>query len=306
MRVAYFVQTHRAPAQILRLLATLRRGSPQAPLVVGHCPSGEPLDEDALARLGALVFRPERPARRGYWSILEPYFAAVELLERRGVAYDWLVYLSGQDYPVQPLAASEARLAASGHDGYLTFRPAEAVSDEGRRRQGRRRYFYRYRDLPRAEPLLRILRRLNGVQPWWHVHLTYGPRLGVRTRRTPFGPDLRPYVGSQWTTLRRACALRVLAAARAETALVEHFARTVCPDEAFVQTVLVAEPRFRLANDSLRYVDVRGSRDGRPRVLGRADGPALVGGGFAFARKFDAEVDAIVLDWLDNEVLGTA
>lgn len=302
MRVAYFVQTHGPAPQVLRLLATLRRGSPEAVLVVSRDPSAEPLDARALAALDALSFRPAERARRGYWSLFEPYVAAVERLDREALSYDWLVYLSGQDYPVQPLARSEERLAASPYDGYLTWVDAAGPSPEGRRRQGRLRYGYQYRDLPRARPALRLLRSLNGLQPWWHVHLTYGPRLGVRARRTPFGPALRPYWGSQWTTLRRASAERVAEAARGGSPLAAYFARTVCPDEAFAQTVLVNDPRLRLANDNLRFVDVRGSRDGHPRVLRLADGPALLAGGYAFARKLDPEVDPALLDWLDERL----
>jgi hypothetical protein len=303
VRVAYFVQTHRAPEQILRLLATLRRGSPRALLVLGHCPSGPPLDPGPLAALGVLSFRPAHRARRGYWSLLEPYFEAVETLRRHGETYDWLVYLSGQDYPVQPLARLEERLAASPWDGYLTWWPAAGPSPDGRRRQGHRRYFYQYRDRPRARTGLALLRRLNGVQPWFHVHLTYGPRLGVRARHTPFGPALRPYWGSQWTILRRASAESVAAAGRPGQALAAWFARTVCPDEAFAQTVLVNDPRYRLCNDDLRFVDVAGSRDGHPRTLRREDGPALVAGGYSFARKLDLAADPGLADWLDAHAL---
>jgi hypothetical protein len=302
MPVAYFVQTHRAPAQVLHLLATLRRGSPGAILVVAHDPSAEPLDERSLAALGVIAFRPARPARRGYWSLFAPYPEAVERLDRSGLAYEWLVYLSGQDYPVRPLAQSEALLAASPYDGYLTWIDAAGPSPEGRRRQGRLRYHYQYRDVTWGAPALAALHALNGMQPWWHVHRTYGPRVGSRARRTPFGPDLRSYWGSQWTTLRRACAERVAEAARGGEPLAAYFARTVCPDEAFAQTVLVNDPHYRLANDNLRYVDMRGSRDGRPRVLTLADGPALVAGGYSFARKVDPGLDSRVLDWLDERL----
>jgi hypothetical protein len=161
------------------------------------------------------------------------------------------------------------------------------------------RYHYQYTDVPRAAVALRFLRRLNGLQPWWHVHRTYGPRLGRRAAWTPFRPDFLPYWGSQWTTLRRECAESVAEASRGAKALVEYFARTVCPDESFAQTVLVNDSRFRLCNDNLRFVDVRGSRDGHPRILRLADGPALLGGGYSFARKFDIAVDETILDWLD-------
>jgi hypothetical protein len=299
LRVAYFVQSHRQPEQVFRLLTRLREGSPQAVLLVGHCPTAAALDGGRLRALGALDFRHRHSGRRGYWSLLEPYFTAVELLAGRGEAYDWLVYLSGADYPLQPLARSEAELAASAYDGYMTWSPISEPFEDGRRRQGTVRYGYRYRDYPRARPLLRVVRKLNGVQPWFQVHLTYGPRLGVRRRRVPALAGRTVYRGSQWTTLRRDCAERVLAVTRDEPELLRYFESTVCPDEAFVQTVLLADRSLRFCNDNRRWIARIIGRDGHPDTLRLADGPALADSGRHFGRKVDPEVDAALLDYLD-------
>lgn len=304
-RVAYFVQSHRSPRQVERLLGALRRGSPDALLVVGHCPSAEPLDAAALDALGALHFTHRRRCRRGYWSLLEPYFDAVELLSRQPDGYEWLVYLSGQDYPIRPPAELEAMLASSDYDGYLTWRPVDAPSPDGRRRQGRIRYLYRYVDLPGWETALRFARPLNKLQTAFNVHLTYGPRLGIRARFPGAATGHAPFVGSQWTALRRRCAEQLLATARGGGEVVAHFERTVCPDEAFAQTVLINDGRFRLCNDNLRFADTKGSRDGHARTLTRADGPALVAGDYYFARKFDLDADPAALDWLDAHLAAT-
>jgi hypothetical protein len=305
MRVAYFVQSHRNPRQVERLLGALRRGSPDALLVVGHCPAGEPLDAAVLDALGALHFSHRQRCHRGYWSLLEPYFDAVELLSRQLGDYEWLVYLSGQDYPIRPLAELEAVLASTAYDGYLTWRPVDAPSPDGRRRQGRVRYLYRYFELPGYEAVLRFVLPLNRLQNAFNVHLTYGPRLGIRARFPGGASGHAPFVGSQWTTLRRCCAEQLLAIARRRGEVVAHFERTVCPDEAFAQTVLINDGRFHLFNDNLRFVDFQGSRDGHPRILTHADCPALVAGGYHFARKFDLDVDPAALDWLDAHLAAT-
>lgn len=298
-RIAYFVQSHRCPRQVERLLGSLRRGSPEALLVVGHCPAGEPLNAAVLDALGVLHFSHRRQCHRGYWSLLEPYFDAVELLSRQDHDYQWLVYLSGQDYPIRPLAELEAVLASTEYDGYLTWRLMDARSPDGRRQQGRVRYLYRYFELPGWETALRFVRPLNKLQNAFNVHLTYGPRLGMRVQYPGGASGQYPFVGSQWTTLRRRAAEQLLATARSRGKMVAHFERTVCPDEAFAQTVLINDGSFRLFNDNLRYVDFQSSRDGHPRVLTRDDCPALVAGGYYFARKFDLDVDAGAFDWLD-------
>jgi hypothetical protein len=296
------VQSHRDPEQVLRLLSRLREGSPGAALVVGHCPTAPALDPARLAALGVLAFRHERKGARGYWSLLEPYFAAVEALAERGIEYDWLTYLSGADYPLQPLARTEAELAESRFDGYLTWWRVDEPGEDGRRRQGVVRYHYRYRDVRRAAFVLPWLRRLNSWQPWFQVHLTYGPRLGRRLREIPALAGRTVYRGAQWTTLRRCCAERVAAVRREEPAMVDYFCATICPDEAFAQTVLLAEPKFRLCNDHRRFVRLGDGRDGHPRTLRLADGGALAASGKHFGRKVDAGVDAALLDFLDERL----
>lgn len=293
------MQSHQQPQQALRLLSRLREGSPDAVLVAGHCPTAEALDPVRMDALGVLGFRHARKAHRGYWSLLEPYFMAVELLAERGVAYDWLVYLSGADYPLQPLVRSEAELAGSPFDGYLSWRPMDQPGEDGRRRQGVVRYAYRYVDVPRAARLLPLLRRLNSMQPWFQVHLTYGPRVGRRLRSFPALAGRTVNRGSQWTTLRRACAERVAMTHRNEPDLVRYFAATVCPDEAFAQTVLLGVPGLQLCNDNLRYVKKVEAKDGHPPILRIEDGPALVASGKHFGRKVDPEVDAGLLAFLD-------
>lgn len=305
MRVCYLIQSHREPRQLLRLVTTLKRLSPEAVVLVCHDTTGCALDPAALTALpGVHVLAVPGPIERGRLSLLEPYFRGVEHLRALGVDYDWLVYLSAQDYPTQTLARSEAFLAAADCDGFLRFWPALAPDTPwGRPKQGDRRYLFRYYDPPRsAVPLVRLLKPLNGLQPWVHAHLTYGPRLGVRRRSTPFGKGRTLYGGSQWTTLRRACAEFVLEAVERERELIEYYRRTVCPDESLVQTLLVNAGRFRLCDDNLRYVDVQGCRGGRPRLLGVADLPLLTAGGHHFARKFDLAHDARVLDLLDEHL----
>ena len=308
MSVAYFVQSHHAIPQLLRLLTTLRRGSPSAPLILGHCPFGPEPPERELARLGVTFFRHRRRARRGFWSLLEPYFDAAEMLRSLGIRYEWLVYLSGQDSPVKPLAEIEQELRDSPYDGYLTWRRAEDPYPDGRRRQGIVRYHYRYRELPRTPwsfRLLRALRPFNGLQGLVHVHLTYGPRLGVRLRALPIPAGHGVHVGSQWTTLRRRCAEEVLRVARDEPRIVSYFEGTICPDEAFAQTCLVGGP-FRLHNDNLRFADFTGSKDGRPRVLGLDDAALLESGRYHFARKVEMERDPRLIEWLDRRLAPSA
>jgi hypothetical protein len=302
MRLCYFIQNHLAPPQVARLVGTIRRSQPEAFVLVGHDEfAGHCRAEEVRRATGADVFATREPARRSYFSMLFPYVEAVEWLSRHAVPYDWIVHLSAQDYPVQPLRRLEERLATEGYDGYLHYwRAFDPVNPWGRKHQGLRRYAYQYFDAPSwLAPGLRGLRWLNGIQSLVHLHLVYGPRVGLRLR-SPFGPGLVVYAGKAWSNLRRECAEFVASEVRAGGEVVQWFRRTSSPEEALLQTLLVNDGRFRLHDGDRRYVDFTGSRDGRPRTLTEQDLPVITGGEYDFARKFDRE--ARVLDLLDERI----
>lgn len=303
MRACYFIQTHTNPGQIHRLVRTLKRSSPDAFVLIGHDVSGVNLDLSPVADLaGVDHFAVNGPLNRGGLSVLAPYFEAIEWIARRDLRFDWLIYLSGQDYPTLPLDQAEAFLAGSGRDGFISHH--DIRSEAGwwaDPRRGSRRYLYRYRPVSRL--VGRPLRVLNSVQALFHVHTTYGMRLGVRARPSPFSDAFRCYVGDQWHALSRPCVEYLRRALKEQAELIDYFGHTICPCEAVVQTLLVNSGRFDLANDSLRFVDFAGRRDGRPRVLTAADFTTITSGTYHFARKVDTRVNVRLLDLLEDLVL---
>ncbi len=304
MRIAYLVQNHRCPRQAARLLAALRRGGDPRILVVHDEFAGECSARELARVLDVEVLPARRPVRRGYLSMLDPFFDGVAHLADHPPGYDWLVYLSAQDYPVRPLAELERMLEATPFDGFLRFWPAFDPRNPWRRpKQGVRRYLFQYRDAPRwTLPLLHLLRPLNGAQGLVHFHLVYGPRVGLRGLRPPFHAGFHCWAGLQWSVLRRAAAEAALADFEANPRLAAWFARTICPDEALVQTLLVNSGRFQLCDDDLRYERFAGSRDGHPHLLTRADLPEILASGKHFARKFDLDRDEGILDAIDERL----
>jgi hypothetical protein len=306
MRVCYFLQTHCNPAQVHRLVRRIKRASPAARIVIGHDFSGCDLDLAPLADLVDLadveLFAAQPPPRRGRFTLLRPYLDAVDRLLARGADFDWLVYLSGQDYPVRPLAGYERLLAETEQDGFIAH--WDIFSGEGpwgKSKRGVRRYFYQYREPPPwAHPWLRRFSWVNDVQTRVHFFFNYGTQVGVRSRSVPFRDGFRCWAGFQWHTLSRRCVEYLHGFTRANPGLVTYYERTICPDESYVQTVLLNSGRFRLSGDNHRYVDYTGSRDGHPRILTLADQEAIAGSGAWFARKFDPGVDARILDRLDE------
>lgn len=305
MRVCYLIQSHRLPAQVARLVRTLSAGSPGCLVHVSHDEAGDPLDP----ALGHLPGVHVQAARGGYgdFTHVRRYLEAVDWVVRSGHQVDWVVNLTGQDYPLRPVAEAEADLAAGGFDGYLEwFDALDPASSHWGPRRSRSRYHFRHRRLvalsPAARRRLRPLQAVNLVQPLVRLHTSYGLTLGVRTR-SPFGPGFRLYGGSAYSSLSWPCVahLRDFCARRPD--VVRHYAATLSPEESIFQTILVNSGRFRLANDCRRYFDFSGSAFNHPRVLGPADLPRALASGADLGRKFDGERDPSVLDLLDEHVL---
>ncbi|HEX5715771.1 MAG TPA: hypothetical protein VF179_06410 [Thermoanaerobaculia bacterium] len=306
MTCCYLIQSHCDPEQVLRLVRTVKRSSPEALALVVHDGRTVELDPGPFREISGVevLVRRDRVAR-GEWSVLSPLLAGLkELVENPRWSFDWLVYLSGQDYPVRPLPDFEAELATTRYDGFLAWWDVLGKESPWKPRQGQSRYYPQYRRFPDgARGFLRTVRFLGKVSPL-RFHFTYGPFVGWQSRHTPFEGPVRCYGGWQWWTLSRPAVEHLWQAITSEDRLVRWFHRTVAPCESMVQTVLVNSGRFELCPDNRRYVDFAGNRDGRPRTLTRDDLPRFAAGRFDFARKFEMARDPELLDLIDSQVLG--
>lgn len=305
MQFCYLIRTHQEPAQIRRLVGAILRTTRAGWVLLLHDRGGCSLQrEHWLQGDTRIVVMTTRVAvRRGEFSALATYLEALAALRSAARGYDWLIHLSGQDYPLRPLHAVEADLERAPWDAFLDFWETQGPANRWQPRQAVDRYHYQYRRLPEwIAPALRALKWTHSLQPFFRVHTTYGANLGIRAGKLPFGPALRLMGGSEWHYLRRGCVDYLLGYCESHPELIAHYRRTVAPDESLVPTVLCNAPRLRVCPDNRRYIDWRGCVDGRPRVLTLADLPALSGGKYDFARKFDARVDARILDALDERL----
>ncbi len=303
--VCWFIQSHRDPEQIVRLVRTIRRGS-DGPIVLRHDDEALPLDVALFSAIPGFHLLPAsgRQLRGTFSCQLQPYLDLVDMLEADGIAYDWLINLTAQDYPITPVARIEEFLAGSTADGFVRWWDVLSPESPWSRRKARARYWHRYRRLPAgSEKVLRAVRWITKLAPL-HFYLDYGPLVGVRLFRTPFERGLRCLGGRSWWTLRRAVVLYLRDFLAAHPEVERHYRGTVAPEESMVQTIVVGSGRFDLVNDDLRYIDYSSAIRGAPRTLTLADMPMLAAGNYHFARKFDLATDRAVLDRIDRDLLG--
>jgi Core-2/I-Branching enzyme len=289
VKVAYVVLSYRNPAQVVRLVRALREG-PAGVVFVRHDQRGSRLGAAEVRAAGGEPIEDDIELEWGGWSQLEAVLAS--LRRAAEIEPDWTVLLSGQDYPLRPMAEIEAGLADSSADGMLG-----AVREmDSRRPPGDDEFFLRaaYRHYPRPRGLPHLPRRLR---PLVYVR-DLPPRVGVRRLRRP---RLRLYFSADWVTLGRR-ALRAVLAAGEDRALLRTFRRMPIPTESFFASVLLNDPRLTIERHHRRFILFAGPGVPHPATLTSADLEAALASGADFARKFDTGIDPHVLDRLDKRI----
>lgn len=296
--LVYFIASHTNPDQVTRLVRRLRRDAPHALVLIHHDESQSHLGAERFAGdPDVVVMNRSVTVEWGQFSQVELVLRGIQALRATGRDFDWVVFLSGQDYPIRPIAEFEADLARLG-DGAIAYEEQTAHLD---------RYVLSWHRVPRrfenriTNALFSRLSRLNARQPLVRfVSGRVGCQIGVRTWRSPFGAKLRPYKGTTWWTLSRRCIDYIDAYVRDNPGFVEWYRnRTLMPDESFFQTILFNAGIFRLRNDDGRFVRWEPPEAPSPVTLRTVDLDAVLASGKYFGRKFDDRIDAHVLDRLD-------
>jgi hypothetical protein len=320
MSVVYLILSHKAPTQILRLVRTIRRGSPQAHIVLSHDYCASYLDPAMFHGISRFRLVPSRtPISWGTWSQVDRQLRAMEWIANH-LTFDWLIPLSAQDYPIRPLAEIEEELARAPYEVFidkpLHLRRGHSSSyGPDLEDDYRLWFFYRHYPLPSLQ-LPRAVRRLaarlmtgwrwvrpSSRLPVWYVRRM--PRgtpnhVGLRARRTPFDGGVQCLKGADWFTASARAVTRLLDAWREDRALVEHYRRTMSPGESFFHTVLLNPPELPACLDNRRYWVWENLP--HPNVLQVKDLDQMLSSGQHFARKFDVDIDSTVLDELDRHL----
>jgi hypothetical protein len=192
--------------------------------------------------------------------------------------FSWLLLVSGQDYPAQSLRRTEDELAETEADAYVRWFPVSAdPGDDFHPWQARCRTRYLHR--------IRVPGSHRSVP--WH-------------RFSPFHDGLRLYIGDQWINLRASAVDHVLEQRARMTHVERYLSRCSVPDEALLPTLLLNDAhRLTIAGTRKRYIRwVEGNPS--PELIATEDLPALSAGADFFARKFDSQLNAEVLDRLDE------
>lgn len=296
MTVAYIISAYKLPSLLVRLVRRL--DGPRASFYI-HVDARTPEETyrrmaQPLDDLPNVHFLPRHACHWGDFGHVQATLKGLEAAVESERRHDYVVLLTGQDYPLASNDEITSRLEDA--DGQVFMRhfalPSEHWSDGGIDR-------IEHRQLRVGGHLVRFPGQPFG-SPWLaHVWLGAARSLGL-LRRFPEG--LTPYGGSSYWCMPADCARYVLDFVSANSHVVEFFRQTAVPDEMMFQTIVMNSPfRSRVVQDNLRYIDWSGDGDS-PEVLTSNRLDELMASGKLFARKFDPTVDSAVLDRIDAAI----
>ncbi len=308
MKVCYLIQSHKNPEQVVRLVRVIKKTSPMDYVLISHnftsCNFVKTLVQD-LEGVEVINCKNER----GGFSLVQSYLDAVHWLISHNIEFDWMINLSGQDYPTQPLTLFKKSFAKTAYDGYFKYFEVLSEQSPWGIKNGYLRYFYQYFRLnglllPWQRGLLKpLVSLINYVQPFFKVDTSYGFRAGFHATRNPFNEEFLCYGGSYWKILSKKCVEFLYKFSNEHPELISYFSKTLNSDESFMQTILLNSRKFNFCNYNYWHVDFSHSQHGHPSVLTSQDYSVLTNNNVYFARKFDIARDSKILDMLDAKIL---
>lgn len=270
--IAYLVLVHRYPEQFKRLFKAIHDPANQY-LVHIDKNSGPALEVDIREFLAAYPNAAVLDGKKALWggySLVDAELRGMAKLLEMGKDWTHFINLSGQDFPLMTQKRIKAFL----------------VRNKGKE-------FIRVLDQAQIRPdtmgrVLQYVEELGG-----RIVDTLATRL--------FLDGATPYIGTQWKIVSRTFCDFVCHDPSVER-YKAFYRNTFIADEGFFQTVIMnTDAHGEVVNDDKRMIDwiPDGDIKLRPRTFTAADAVALTTGTDLFARKFDVEVDAEILDILE-------
>ncbi len=300
MRIAYIVSAYHRPEQLIRLI--LRLNTPTTSFFIHVDKKADEwicsLVVKSLSHLTNIHFLPRHICNWGDFGHVRVTLKGITEIIRKNLPFDFVVLLTGQDYPIKRNDYIEKFLQQHKGKSFIDHFPLP--HDEWEPNGG--------------------LDRIEGWHFWiggrkYSFPQTHDPDFRASMvgqanwnslfPRRKFPASYRPFGGSSYWCLSWESIEYIYYFTQEQSAFVKFFHYVDLPDEIFFQTILLNSPlRENLVNDDLRYIDWKDPNSGSPAVLDKSDFDRIVSSPKLFARKFDSHVDSDVLNMIDEKILG--
>lgn len=303
MKLAYIILAHKYPEQLTRLISRLNTETTSFFVHIDQTTDVETYGQivQELSTLSNIYWLKRYDTYWGSFRAVKATYEGIQALFNQNIEFDYVVFLTGQDYPIKSITYIEE---------YLTKNAGKE--------------FIEYYSLPCKnwkDPNFTI--NVDRVENWFingklvkHNFIALTPnsslklrvfltlcslliRLNILPKKRKFPEGFQAFGGSAYWCLSRNCAEYINNFIKQNSAFVNFFKFAGLSDEVFFQTIILNSPfKEQVINDDLRYVVWPG-----PAILAKNDLENLLNASELFGRKFDATIDAEVLDLIDQKIL---
>jgi len=292
LKIAYIILAHKNVPQIRLLLEALQGENVSFYLHLDRL-AGKKIYQEAkteLAGINNLIFLKRYATNWGGFGLVRATLEAIHLICQHG-EFDYVILLSGQDFPIKPKKHLVAFLEQNYGNSFMEYFqfPHPLWKDNG----GCDRIDRWFLSLPLKKTWIstKIRRGLNRILNWL-----------IPNRKFPAG--FTPYGGAQWWCLHKECVQYIDGFVKTQKSFVRFFTTVRIPDEIFFQTILMNSPLAnKIVNRKLTYVDWNASPG--PKILDLMDMDKLVQSGAFFGRKFDQCKSSILMNLARESINGT-
>lgn len=283
MRFAYALLCHKNPEQINLLIDILNTGKDS--FFIHLDAKADFLDK---IRKGENIYFSEKriDVKWGHHSQMEAFWELSKLIKKQGAQYDYIWFLSGQDFPIKSRVEIETFMKKNEGKQFLEiYHQEKEINFQEKEINWRVKYYYPsfcfkqgcfWKSL--AEVYYKIIRKFK------------------LKRKYSFPPLYR---GSQWFTITMDCFLYVLDYLDKNPDYFKAFKYSFCGDEIFFITLIKNSPfGSSVINNNLREIVWMGGNN--PKTFTIKDYEYLIQSPNFFGRKFDLDADPEII----NKLLG--
>jgi Core-2/I-Branching enzyme len=279
MKIAHVLLVHKNPQQIVRLIKRLSHPDIDCWVHIDK-KFDTPEFRKVLSSENIFYVTPNINVGWGCYNTVEAMLLGMQNIIAAKENYDYITFLSGQDYVLQPPAAFLNYLKANNGLEFIGIQPYE-VSIHNIIRLKK----YHFNDYSFfGKNLLETF--INKITP---------------ERKFPYPYEVRK--GPQWLTITKNAAIYIADFVANNPRYVNYFRKVHIPDEFFFQTILFNSAfKHKIKDGVFHYTDWSENK-AHPRLLTINDKQNILASDYFFSRKFDATVDATILDLIDKEKL---
>ncbi|WP_298911281.1 beta-1,6-N-acetylglucosaminyltransferase [uncultured Nostoc sp.] len=300
MRIAYIILAHNYPEQLARLIFKLNTDDVSFFIHIDKKTDKTIYSQifNQLNKLSNVFFVKRYNSHWGSFNLVKATLEAINLIGKTGLEFDYVIFLSGQDYLIKTNAYIKRFLEENQGKEFIEYFP---LPDSQWKEGGLIRIEYWH--IFWNDQYFCIPEKREFKSPIVSLLYSFLILPLVKKRKLPEGFAI--YGGSQFWCLTGECIKWINIFVKQNPKFVKRFNYTYCTDEIFFQTLILNSPfKDKVVNDNLKYIDWGGDINAyHPIILEKKDFEKIRQSEKLFARKFDPRKDSDILDMIDKMIL---